>query len=263
MAFRPMRAPRHAFQARTATRRWTFRGQLAAVALVASLALSAAAAHATPACAFLTNCTTFESPSWLAVPAGSPGAPSTAGVLVSCPQPPDSSNLAFAIGSDYQLSAEASPFKLVVSRVMFGPGAGLINGGNTGFYVTNMESFGLAMKPIVGCVTQPLTTTRSAQQSNLIVNVHQRQLTPTKQGTRLGGTRQVTYTERCKAGERLLEPIGGVLFDTKRAPSKLEISQVSLTKRITKGEAQFVVRLGPDVSDDHHLALQMSDVCRD
>lgn len=262
MTLQPMRAPRHDRQSRVAIRRWASRGHLAAVALVASLALPAAAAHATPACAFLANCTTFESPSWLAVPAGSPGVPSTAGVIVRCPQPSDSADLAFAIGSDYQLSAEASPFLLVVSRVMFGPGAGLINGGNTGFYVTNMESVGLAMKPIVGCVTQPLTTTRSAQPSHLVVNVHQVQLTPTRQGTRLGGTRQVTYTERCKAGERLLDPVGGVLFDTRQAPSKLEISQVSLTRRITNGEAKFVARLGPDVSDNHHLTLQLTDVCR-
>jgi hypothetical protein len=267
MAFEPtarkMTAPRRAPRARGAARRGASRGHLAAAALVVWLVLALpAGAQASNACTNLANCTAIQASSWLAVPAGATGAPSTAGVLETCPESNNPDELDLAIGADYVLSVQASPFKLIVGRAMFGPGAGLTTGENAPFFVTNYETFADAVKPTVGCVTEALSAIRGAPRPTVVLEVQQRKLKPTPQGTRLGATRQLTYIRRCKAGQRLIDAIGGVLFDTRRAPSKRELNQVSFSSRITGGEARFVARLGPQVSDNRHVTIQTTDVCR-
>jgi hypothetical protein len=227
----------------------------------AALALPAAA-QASNACTNLANCTAIQASSWLAVPAGAVGAPSTAGVLETCPESKNPDDLDVAIGADYVLSVEASPFKLIVGRAMFGPGAGLTTGETAPFFATNSETFADAVKPIVGCVTEALSAIRGAPRPTVVLEVQQRKLKPTPQGTKLGATRQLSYTRRCKAGQRLIDAIGGVLFNTRRAPSKRELSQVSFTSAIAGAQARFVARLGPAVGDDQHVTIQMTDVCR-
>jgi hypothetical protein len=244
-------------------RRWGSRGDLVAATLAASLAFALpAAAQATPACAHLTNCTTVEASSWLAVPAGSATGPRTAGVVELCPEAQDSHDFAFAIGSDYQLSVAASPFKLIVARAMYGPGGGLITGGVASFFATNYETYGDAVKPIIGCVTQPLSAVRGAPRSDLIFDTHRQQPSVSRELSR-ETTRQVSYTNHCKTGERLLDAIGGVLFDTRRAPSQNELNEITLTTRIADGRAHFVARLGSAVSHNQHVTVQMTDVCGD
>jgi hypothetical protein len=227
----------------------------------AALALPAAA-QASNACTNLANCTAIQASSWLAVPAGAVGAPSTAGVLETCPESKNPDDLDVAIGADYVLSVEASPFKLIVGRAMFGPGAGLTTGETAPFFATNSETFADAVKPIVGCVTEALSAIRGAPRPTVVLEVQQRKLKPTPQGTKLGATRHLSYTRRCKAGQRLIDAIGGVLFNTQRAPSKRELSQVSFTSAVAGGQARFVASLGPAVGDDQHVTIQMTDVCR-
>ncbi len=227
----------------------------------AALALPAAA-QASNACTNLANCTSIQASSWLAVPAGATDAPSTAGVLETCPESKNPDDLDLAIGADYVLSVEASPFKLIVGRAIFGPGAGLTTGENAPFFVTNYETFADAVKPIVGCVIESLSAIRGAPRPTVVLEVQQRKLKPTTQGTRLGATRQLTYTSRCKAGERLVDATGGVLFNTRKAPSKRELSEVSFITRINGGQARFVAELGPAVSDNQHVTIQTTDVCR-
>jgi hypothetical protein len=240
-------------------KRWWF---LSATSLACAALTLPAAAQASRACTNLTNCTSIQASSWLAVPAGATGAPSTAGVSETCPESNNPDDLDLAIGADYQLSVDASPFKLIVGRAMFGPGAGLTNGEDAPFFVTNYETFADAVKPIVGCVIESLSAIRGAPRPSVVLKVQQRKLIPTSQGTRLGATRQLTYTSRCKAGQRLVDATGGVLFDTRRAPSKRELSQVSFTTRISAGQARFVAKLGPAVSDNRHVTIQTTDVCR-
>jgi hypothetical protein len=53
-----------------------------------------------------------------------------------------------------------------------------------------------------------------------------------------------------------------VLFHTQQPPSPQELSQVSVTSHVTGDRAQFEVSVGPDISDNTRVTLQMTALCR-
>jgi hypothetical protein len=66
---------------------WVMHARRAGSVLIAAAVLAVpAAARATNACAHLTDCTSVEASSWLAVPAASPTNPGIAGMVMFCPQ---------------------------------------------------------------------------------------------------------------------------------------------------------------------------------
>lgn len=74
--------------------------------------------------------------------------------------------------------------------------------------------------------------------------------------------KQEDFTDKCAPGDRLVDALSGVLFDTRRAPSARELRQVSDTDRVLADQARFDVRIGPDMSANTRVTLQMITVCR-
>jgi len=204
-------------------------------------------------CANLANCRSLAASSWLVVPAGSTASPSLAGTVLFCPDVGGTPQL--AVGSDYLLSGSGgSIFKLFVNRYMAAPGVGLTAGPDAGFFVSNYNSVGFSIKPIVGCVTNPLPAVRDSQQSQLAFRVlREEPLRP---------SRRATYEDRCQDGEILVNAVPGVLFHTQEAPSAGEVRQVRIKRRIARGRIRVDVRTGPSVGgDDERVTLQIIAAC--
>jgi hypothetical protein len=125
-----------------------------------------------------------------------------------------------ALGSDYVLTGGGSPYKLYVTRLLLTPGTGLTSGGDAHFFVSNYDSAGASVKPIVGCVSAPAQTGQAAAQpSDLAVRVREARVRPSD---------RARYVHRCRTGERLVHGAPGVLFHTRRPPSAREVRQVTL-----------------------------------
>jgi hypothetical protein len=219
------------------------------IAAAAALALPAPAA-ATDECLNLANCTSLPASSWLVVSAGSAASPALAGTVLFCPEEADPHQL--AIGSDYLLSGGGSVFKLLVNRLL--PlGRGLTGGPDAHFFVENYDSVGASIKPIVGCVAGPPLRARASQQPRQVVRVREVRLRP---------SRRTVHVQRCRAGERLVHGVPGVLFHTRRAPTAREVRDVAVAHRVDRRRVSAVVRTGPSVGDRERVTLQMVAVCR-
>lgn len=166
--------------------------------------------------------------------------------MVSCPQTNQ-----VAVGSDYLRSGKNEA--LFVTRALLAPGTGLTRDDDARFFVVNFDSVGVAIKPIVGCVSRLRPIERREQSSRFQLEVRQRDLTPSK---------PADYLDQCKPGQHLVEATPGVLFHTEQPPSARELSQVSVASHLTADRAQFAVRIGPDVSANTRVTLQMTAVCR-
>jgi hypothetical protein len=220
------------------------------IAAAAALALPAPAA-ATNECVNLANCTSLPASSWMIVPAGSGASPGTAGTVLFCPADGDQPQL--AIGSDYLLSGAGSNFKLYVNRSLLQPGSGLTRGSDAHFFVANDNSVGVSIKPIVGCVAGPPLGVRAGQQPRRVVRVREVRLRP---------SRRAAYLHRCRAGERLVHGVPGVLVHTRRPPSAREVRHVTVVRRVTRRGVRVVVRTGPSVGDRERVTLQIVALCR-
>jgi hypothetical protein len=169
-----------------------------------------------------------------------------------------------AIGSDYLLSGDVSPFKLYVTRWLGGSGDGLTSTGTARFFAVNFALVGVSIKPIVGCVAIPLgaavgdgqppqLAVGDGRQPEPIIRVREVELSP---------SRTATHEHRCQPGERLVGGEPGVLFHKEEAPSAREIRQVKVVHHVTRDRIRVRVRTGPDVGDDERVTLQMIAHCR-
>jgi hypothetical protein len=227
------------------------RGVGAAAALVAVLGVALAVAvpstAATRECFLLTRCTPVVGP-WVVMPATDPTTV-PAGATVTCPE---SDSLLLAVGSDYELSGAGLP-PPAVTRFMSGPGIGLISGANAFFYAINPSTTAGSFRPHVGCIPQPTGQTATADAGGPGV-VRTREV-------RLHPSSRVTDSHRCRAGERLVHGVAGVLFHRRRPPTARELRDVTVTHRTGRHRVHARVRTGPTVGDHERVTLQILAVC--
>jgi hypothetical protein len=216
------------------------------VLVTAALAVAVPSSAATRECFLLTQCTPVVGP-WVVIPAAT-RTPIPAGVTVSCP---DSDSLQLAVGSDYELSGGgALPYD--VTRYMPGPGIGLITGGSAAFFAITFSDTPASFRPHVGCIPEPRG--QAARQASTTHSVRTRDV-------RLGPSRTVTGSHRCRGGERLVRGVAGVLFDRRRPPTARELREVTVTHRTGVQRVRARVRTGPTVGDRERVTLQILAVC--
>jgi hypothetical protein len=220
------------------------------VAAVLAVAVPTSAA-ATRECFLLTQCTPVVGP-WVAIPAAHPE-PVPAGVTVSCP---DDDSLQLAVGSDYELSGGGGGPPPDVNRLLPGPGVGLITGSNAFFFAVTLTDTSASFRPHVGCIPQP----RQAAQRGPAVERGRPGVVRTRE-LRLGPSRAITGSHRCRSGERLTRGLAGVLFHTRRPPTSRELRDLTMTHRRLGQRVRASVRTGPTVGDRERVTLQILAIC--
>jgi len=78
---------------------------------------------------------------------------------------------------------------------------------------------------------------------------------------RLHPARTVTSSHRCRAGERLVGGVAGVLFYRRRPPMARELRDVTVTHRTGRRRVRARVRTGPTVGDHERVTLQILAAC--
>ncbi len=208
------------------------------------------AGAATRECFLLRGCTSVVGP-WVVIPAADP-IPIPAGVTVSCPDS-GSGALLLAVGSDYELSGGGAPPPFV-GRLLAGPGAGLITGGNAPFFAVAFSKATGSFRPHVGCIPGPDGGGAAAlQRGPGIIRTREVRLRP---------SRTVTRSHRCRSGERLTRGVAGVLFHRRRPPTARELQGVTVTHRRVGQRVRARVSTGPTVGDRERVTLQILAVCR-
>ena len=203
-------------------------------------------------CFLLTQCTPVVGP-WVVIPAtAARQVPVPAGVTVGCP---DGDSEQLAVGSDYELSGGSGGPPPDVSRLMSGPGAGLITGGDALFFAVTFVDIPASFRPHVGCIPEPQDAQRGAaveQGRSRVVRTREVRLRP---------SRAITSSHRCRRGERLTRGLAGVLFHRRRPPTARELRDVTVTHRRLGRRVRASVRTGPRVGDRERVTLQILAVC--
>jgi hypothetical protein len=220
------------------------------VAALIALAIPSSAA-ATRECFLFTQCTSVTGP-WVVIPAADPR-PDPAGVVVTCP---DHDPLLLAAGSDYELSGGVGGPPPDVGRLLPGPGAGLITGGNALFFAVALTDVSTSFRPHVGCIPQP----QQAAPRRAPVEQGRARVVRTRE-LRLRPSRAITSSHRCRRSERLTRGLAGVLFHRRRAPTARELRDVTVTHRRLGQHVRASVRTGPTVGDRERVTLQILAVC--
>lgn len=156
------------------------------------------------------------------------------------------------MGSDYERSGGGLP-PADVTRYMTGPGIGLVTGATAFFFAVNFSDTPASFRPHVGCIPQPRTG-QAALQAAAADSVRTREV-------RLRPSRTVTSSHRCRAGERLVRGLAGVLFHRRRPPTARELRHVTVTHRTRRQRVHARVRTGSRVGDRERVTLQILAVC--
>lgn len=215
-------------------------GVMTAVGL---LAISPPSAAATDECTYFGNCTPVTGP-WVSVPAGQPDEPGTAGYQLTCPP-----NNSLALGFDATKSAAA----LFVG--VFPYSSGLPPFGQT-FSASNLQTVPVTFQPVIGCVTgvagPSASSVAALGTSPATVRVREVALQP---------SRRVSVRHGCASGERLRRSDAGVGFFTQRRPSRQELRQVRVSRRVRGGRVVLAVRTGRNVGDNERVTAQVLAHC--
>jgi hypothetical protein len=142
---------------------------------------------------------------------------------------------------------------LYVTRLMGGPGIGLITGGNTSFVGISWSTTAGSYRPHVGCI--PESSGQAAMQT-ATADAGASGLVRTRE-VRLRPSRTVTSSHRCREGERLVRGVAGVLFHRRRPPTARELRDVTVSHRTVDRR----VRAGATVADHERVTLQILAVC--
>jgi hypothetical protein len=242
---------------RLGSRRRVVRAVSALVAVVAAVlaVLAPSAAAQTRECFLLPQCTSVAGPWVVFSPLGQKPIP--AGTSVACP---DSDRLQLPVGSDYELDGPGGPTSFIdvnVTRFMPGPGVGLITGSVAYFWGVSLSASSGAFRPHVGCIPQPRSQAAlqaATAQAGATSVVRTRTM-------RLGPSRTVRFSHRCRPGERLVRGLAGVRFHRERPPTARELRDVTVTHRTDDHRVRARVRTGPTVGDHERVTLQILAVC--
>ncbi len=172
------------------------------------------------------------------------------GATSSCP---DTNGFQLAVGSDYELSGGSA--LTYVSRLIPGPGSGMITGGGASFFVVNFSATPGAFRPHIGCIPQ-LNGAKPPQAEQGTSGVDR------IREVRLHPSRAATYNDGCRHGERLVRGFSGVLFDQSRPPSPQQLREVTTTDRRVGEGIRVSVRTGRDVGEHERVELQITAMCR-
>lgn len=209
-------------------------------------------AAATRECFLLTHCTSVVGP-WVVIPAADP-TPIAAGTLLNCP---DSDPIQLAVGSDYEQSGGAGGRPPYVTRLMPGPGIGLIRGASAYFFAVSLTDVASSFRPHLGCIPQPggqaALRAPTRRRRSAVIRIREVRVHP---------THTVAVSHRCRAGERLIRGFAAVLFHRRRPPTARELSDVTVSHRRVGQRVRARVSTGPTVGDHERVTLQVLAVCR-